>query len=131
MSRPAFVIDIGSVWLIMKHITFSTQFCVKTFCCSGSRTVGTVQSNFHSVQRIRNRTFDMLNIKVYRILFTGNAANSAACGTIIRINMIQHDGFNLFLQRIGQFKAVPAENFNAVKLAWIMRCRNHNARICF
>ena len=131
MSRPAFVIDIGSVWLIMKHVTFGTQFCVKTFCCSGSRTVGTVQSNFHTVQRIRNGTFNMLNIKVYRILFTSNAAYSAACGTIIRIDMVQHNCFNLFLQCIWQFKAVPAENFNAIKLAWILRCRNHNARIRF
>src|SRR5699024_2773463 len=73
---------------------------------------------------------DMVHIVPHHIGSSGHFAHIAANRAREGLHFIQHDGFNLLFQRVGQLVTVAAENLDAVELTGVVRGGNHHAGVC-
>ena len=129
MGRTAVLVDIDAVGRIVQHMYLCAQFTEDLLCRCRSRTVGTVQRQLQSGQRIWNRCFYMVNVIPMGVLRKGDGTHTAAYRLWIRHSAVQNDGFNLLLQFIRQLVAIAAEHLNPVELTRVMRSGDHHTGI--
>ena len=75
MSRACIVIDVQSVWLVIDHIGICAE-CVKHRLCNVPRTtVGTVQTNLDTLERINSKRNQITHVTVATRYIVHRAAN--------------------------------------------------------
>ena len=129
VGSPHFGIDVYTVWLTTDSDNVRPQFAQHVRRDVISRTVCTIHHNlqFTEAKFVRERGFAKLDIA------TRGINDTAGFTQFCRINaadLLFHFRFDGLFYRIRQFGAVDREEFNAIIVERVMRCRYHNSGLC-
>ena len=129
MRRTAVAVYVHAVGLIGKDMYVCAKLRKESGCRYACRSVRAVDSYLHSVKSAVRRALDVVYVVSRRLGCVRYLTDVSANRLCVGLFLFEYKILDLFLDHVGELKAVFIEYFNTVEFSGVVRCRDHNSRV--